>query len=70
MKMKKRNRFEETKIKLIMQLRGLTREEAVKALDAERASAKVEDADVSPTGFLPSSYDDDVIVSAKDFFGD
>ena len=68
--MAKRNRFEETKIKLVMQLRGLTREEAVKALGAERTSAEGADADVSPSGFLSSPDDDEVTVSARDFFGD
>lgn len=66
----KTNRFEETKIKLVMQLRGLTREEAVKALDAERTSAEGADVDVSPSAFLASSDDDEVTVSARDFFGD
>lgn len=68
--MAKRNRFEETKIKLVMQLRGLTREEAVKALGAERTSAEGLDADVSPSGFLSLPDDDEVTVSARDFFGD
>lgn len=66
----KTNRFEETKIKLVMQLRGLTREEAVKALNAERTSAEGADVDVSPSAFLASSDDDEVTVSARDFFGD
>ena len=66
----KRNRFEETKIKLVMQLRGLTREEAVKALDAERTSSEGAGVDVSPSVFLASPDDDEVTVSARDFFGD
>jgi hypothetical protein len=66
----KTNKFEETKIKLVMQLRGLTREEAVKALDAERTSSERADADVSPSAFLASPDDDEVTVSARDFFGD
>ena len=66
----KRNKFEEAKIKLVMQLRGLTREEAVKALGAERTSAERSDAAVSPSGFLALSDEDNGIVSARDFFGD
>lgn len=66
----KRNKFEEAKIKLVMQLRGLTREEAVKVLDAKRTSDEGADADVLSSGFLALTDEDNGIVSARDFFGD
>lgn len=66
----KRNKFEEAKIKLVMQLRGLTREEAVKVLGAKQTSDEGADADVPLSDFLALSDEDNGIVSARDFFGD
>ncbi len=77
--MKAKDTFEETKIKMVMKLRGLTRKAAVKALQREKAPngpkhakterAAVREAPPTAVGDLFGDSDGDVkIMSAEEFF--
>lgn len=63
--MKTQNKFQETKIKMVMKLRGLTREAAIKALHLDETP---DDADVGGTRHLTECGER--VMTAKEFFGD
>lgn len=63
--MKAKKRFEETKIKMVMKLRGLTREAAIKALHLDNSP---EGSDTAVTKHTTAR--EEPLISAKEFFGD
>ena len=78
--MKAKNRFDETKIKLVMKVRGISREAAMRELHIDTAARqKAEDPSVRIdignrhlTGkeFVGFTGDDDDFMTAEDFFED
>ena len=77
--MKASNRFTETKIKLAMKLRGLTREEAVKALHLDSAPNRTDvcktrhsiartESSITVEELFGDSDDADEFMSAEEFF--
>ena len=83
--MKKQDRFEETKIKMVMQLRGVSRSAAIDIINGkarpetdEKKSARCDKKSVAgilsrdgdePDFDLFAPDDSDDLMSAKDFFG-
>ena len=78
--MKAKNRFDETKIKLVMKVRGLSREAAMRELHmdkvarrkAEEPSVRIDVGNRHLTGkeFVGFTGDDDDFMIAEDFFED
>lgn len=79
--MKTRNKFEETKIRMVMKLRGLTRAAAIKALKLDNSQAEAVSVDAKHTTvrvdrrmtakeFFGGVGDEDELITAKEFFGE
>ena len=76
--MKTQGRFEETKIKMVMKLRGVSRAEAIAVINGNASSGKTPEKSAEGVGNAVSrgsesildDDDGDLIMSAAEFFGE